>query len=552
MTTGRVLALFILLLFLLYALFPLGRGLFGTLVVNGELSIEHYRDIFLVSSDSTWEAVANSVLVSLLTVLLGGLLGSFNAFVLTQISFSGRRLAAALAAVPIGMPPLVGVIAFLFVFGEGGFLPRLLGLLIGSGESVAYLDGIPAIVAIHVYAFHVYFYLMVSAALRGLDQSQLEAASILGASTTRVVVRVIVPQLRPALLAAASLAFMASMASFSAPFLFGGGQQFLTTLIYSTKLNGDLDLAGALSALLTAVSLAFFLILSVALRAEQTRFASKGSVRTGVLRTGKIVRRVALSIFLLILFVELLPMLMVVLISFAREGSWTWQLLPQELTLLNYQRLLTDDAVFEPMQNSVVMSFIVVVAAGFLGTGAAHLLTKGVLRKARSFLDTVLSIPFALPGTVVAIYLILTFSAPRLWTGNQVLLGSFWILPLAYFIRTYPMVVRSVSSAFDRLDDSLLEASAMFGAGPFHGLRTVVLPMILPGIVSGVLLVLITSLGEFPSSILLYTHANRPVAIEILSQLRGYNFGGAAAYSVFLLVLILVLTSAANRVVHRR
>jgi iron(III) transport system permease protein len=92
----------------------------------------------------------------------------------------------------------------------------------------------------------------------------------------------------------------------------------------------------------------------------------------------------------------------------------------------------------------------------------------------------------------------------------------------------------------------------MFGAGPFHGLRTVVLPMILPGIVSGVLLVLITSLGEFPSSILLYTHANRPVAIEILSQLRGYNFGGAAAYSVFLLVLILVLTSAANRVVHRR
>jgi iron(III) transport system permease protein len=79
-------------------------------------------------------------------------------------------------------------------------------------------------------------------------------------------------------------------------------------------------------------------------------------------------------------------------------------------------------------------------------------------------------------------------------------------------------------------------------------MRVIVLPLILPGILSGALLVAIASLGEFVSSILLYTYASRPIALEILAQLRGYNFGAASAYSVFLLVIILFLTYLAQRI----
>ena len=78
-------------------------------------------------------------------------------------------------------------------------------------------------------------------------------------------------------------------------------------------------------------------------------------------------------------------------------------------------------------------------------------------------------------------------------------------------------------------------------------MRKIALPIILPGIVSGSLLVAIAALGEFVSSILLYTYSSRPIAIEILSQLRGYNFGAAAAYSVFLLVVIYFLTLLSGR-----
>jgi iron(III) transport system permease protein len=117
--------------------------------------------------------------------------------------------------------------------------------------------------------------------------------------------------------------------------------------------------------------------------------------------------------------------------------------------------------------------------------------------------------------------------------------GTFWILPLAYVIRTYPLVVQSTSASLEQLDDSLLEAGQVFGAGVWRRFSKIAWPAVLPGIVAGSLLTLISALGEFVSSILLYTYSSRPVSVEIFSQLRTFNLGAASAYSVVLLLLIL-------------
>jgi iron(III) transport system permease protein len=248
-----------------------------------------------------------------------------------------------------------------------------------------------------------------------------------------------------------------------------------------------------------------------------------------------------------VLFLEFLPVLSLLLISFAKEGSWTWELLPSAYTVENYTALLTQAGIFLPVRNSVSMGVLTVIASILVGTTAAVVITKGRFSRFRGILDPLLTLSFAIPGTVVAIYLIVAFADPHWITGGQVLVGTFWILPLAYFIRLYPLVLRSVSSSLDRLEDPVLEAAEMFGAGPGRILRKVILPVIMPGIVAGSLLVMISALGEFPTSILLYTHANRPISVEILSQLRGYNFGSAGAYSVGLLVLVLLLSFISER-----
>ncbi len=88
---------------------------------------------------------------------------------------------------------------------------------------------------VHVYAFYVYFFLFVTAALRDLDASLLEASADLGASGWRAFRRVVLPLLRPALVGASLLVFMLSMASFTAPLIFAGTEPFLTVQIYNHK-----------------------------------------------------------------------------------------------------------------------------------------------------------------------------------------------------------------------------------------------------------------------------------------------------------------------------
>lgn len=133
------------------------------------------------------------------------------------------------------------------------------------------------------------------------------------------------------------------------------------------------------------------------------------------------------------------------------------------------------------------------------------------------------------------------------FTFGKVLVGTFWILPLAYFIRHIPLVVRSTNAALEQLDDSLEEAARNLGARWFTTFRRVILPIILPGIMAGTLLAFVTAVGEFVSSVMLYTIDNRPISIEIMNQLRMFNLGQAAAYAMYQIILIGVVLLISNR-----
>jgi iron(III) transport system permease protein len=524
---------------LIFVGYPVVNGIAASFLHEGDLTLRWFTGMIDGTSSSTIDAVLNSVVVSALTVLIGGVLGILLSLALALERFPLRRLASAAAVVPIAMPPLVGVIALLFVFGEGGILPRVLGGIFGVEDSFFAMEGFAGILAVHVYSFHVYTLLFVSSALRQIDRSIIEAATGFGARSSMVFLRVVVPELAPALIGAGSLTFMSSMASFSAPLLLGGGMPFLTTTIYSSKLNGDIALAGAQSTLLLAVSVCFFLLLNISTRRSRTGIKRKGVVSPWTPAFSRGAERTLTGAGMVILVLEILPVLAIILISFAREGSWTWQLLPAEYTVENYAKLLANPDVFRPMGNSLIMSLLSVATAALVGTILAFAITRGFLKKVRDVADPLLTSCFAIPGTVVAIYLILAFAEPRWLTAGGVLLGTFWILPLAYFIRTYPLILRSATSSLDSLDPSITEAAEMFGASTGRILFNIILPVVFPAILAGSLLALVNSLGEFPSSILLFAHSNRPVSVEILSQLRGYNFGSAGAYAVGLLVLVL-------------
>ena len=157
-------------------------------------------------------------------------------FFLNVSHFPADRLFAALAALPLVLPPLVGTVAFIFLCGESGILAHGIQNLFALESPPWRLRGWPALLLFHTYTMYPFFYVLTGAGLRRIDASLAEAARSLGASKVDVLRRVLLPQLTPSLLAAALLTFMTSMASFSAPLFFGGNVRVLTLEI-SLRVN---------------------------------------------------------------------------------------------------------------------------------------------------------------------------------------------------------------------------------------------------------------------------------------------------------------------------
>jgi iron(III) transport system permease protein len=221
------------------------------------------------------------------------------------------------------------------------------------------------------------------------------------------------------------------------------------------------------------------------------------------------------------------------------EGTWTTELFPPAYSTDSYREIFAEARQLTPVLNSLRMATIATLANVVLGFAAAYLLARK-RTPGRTLINVLVILPWALPGTVLAMALASTFSANQWYIGRFVLVGTAAILPLAYFIRNIPLVTRAALTSFRQLDPSLEEAAASLGARWLTTARRVTLPLVLPGIAAGAMLAFVTALGEFVASILLYTHRTRPISIEILAQLRAFDFGAAAAYAVLLIILMAI------------
>ncbi len=515
---------------------------------DGRLTLAHYADFF--STRAELAALWASVWTSLASVALAALIGVPLAMFFHSFDFPGRRIFGALAALPVLLPPLVGVIAFLFLVGESGILTRGVQLALGLETAPWRLAGAPAILFVHAYTMYVYFYLFTLAGLARMDAGITEAAASLGAGRWRILRTVTLPLLTPSLTAAALLVFMTSMASFSAPYVFGGGFRVLTTQIYTSKMSGALSLAMVETVMLASASLVALWFLRRYEEAREYVVVGKGVAPARHRVRSPSVRALLAAAGAGWVLLLLLPHLTLVLISFVADGGWTTQLLPERYSLENYRGLLRDPGLFAPILNSLQMAALATAANLVFCFVAAYLVVRRSFR-GRAWLAVLLVLPWALPGTVIAIGLATTFSANQPWAGRFVLIGTFWILPLAYFIRNIPLVAQAAISAFRRFDPTLEEAAASLGAGWMTTMRRVALPLVTPGLAAGGLLAFVTALGEFVASIILYTPRSRPISIEILAQLRAFDFGGAAALGVVLALLMAIVFVIGGRFVRQ-
>jgi iron(III) transport system permease protein len=499
------------------------------------------------SRPGEWAALWASIWISLASVALAAAIGVPLAFLFEWFDFPGRKTLGSLVALPVVLPPLVGVIAFLFLYGESGFVARAIQALFGLEQAPWRLQGPGAILLVHAYSMYVYFYLFTRAGLAKLDVSMLEAAQALGANRRKTLRRVVLPLLRPSLVGAAILTFMTALGSFSAPYIFGGGFRVMTTQIVATKLNGDLPLAMVETLALAVVAVAGLLILRRTEGDDILVALGKGTAPRPrpIRRTSVRVLTTAAGWGLAVLL--LLPHLTLALVSLVPYGAWTTEVLPPVLSFENYRRLFTEAERLRPLVNSLWMAGVSTAAAVALALLAGWLVVRRRVALRRA-IEGLLALPWALPGTVFAIALAITFSVNAPLQLRFVLVGTAVILPLAYLVRALPLTGRGLLAAYRQLDPALEEAAASLGAGRWRTLTRVTLPQLRPGLAAGASLAFVAGLGDIVASIVLYTYETRPIAIEILSSLRLSETGVAAAFGVVLmLVSALVLGVGARR-----
>jgi iron(III) transport system permease protein len=478
-----------------------------------------------------WRALVNTVVISFATVFFSALLGGALAWQLAHYRFPGRDALAIAANLPFALPPLVGVLSFYYLIGRDGFFPRLLEQTFGWQDAAP--SGASAILLIHVYSFHVYFYAMLYAALMGMDRSLAEAARTLGAGPWRTFFRVTMPQLMPALVGASLLTFMSSVASFSAPYFFGGDFPMLSVVIFDLRSQFENAAALTLTVVLGLVAMLGVLIFRTRGRAGGN--AGKGAPRP-IQGNGARLALSALAWVSILLLV--LPHAAIIWFAFADHRAWHTELLPTTFTLDNFAAIFTNPASFAPVRNSLWASALATIAVAAVALPAAYLTARR--RTGGRLVHFLVMIPWAVPGTVMAMCLITAFNHDWLPLYNTV-----WLLPLAYFVRGVPMFTRMAAAAIEPFDASLVEAARTLGASPAYTARRVVLPLVAPAVAAAAAFVFASSLGEFVASILVFVPGNTPIAVHI-NQVWRNGAGQAFAFSV-LLMLLTALTFAVAR-----
>lgn len=467
----------------------------------------------VVTEPETWRVFGNSLQVAGWTTLLAGLLGTALALLVARTDLPGRRLAGSVLILPYLVPPFIGALAWLYLLGPTGFLNQAWMALRGSSDPLVSLYGPGGIVLVMTLYKYPIVYLTVLAGLERVDPTLEEAARSAGAGPWQAARDVTLPLVTPAIGAGLTLVFLSAMAEFGTPAVLGFPAKYfvLATKIYATVLDFDrpynLHIAAALSLLLVVVAALALGLQRRWLRGRRVALAAEGG-RPAVLRLGSARRAVGTAVSLFVLLTSALPLAAVLLTALTR--AYGRPLALDNLGLENFRRLLWElPVVWRAAGNSLLLALSSATVCVLLAVVVAYLQHRiGIT--GRGVLETLVTLPFAVPGTVLALAIVLAFLGPVL--GLR-LYNTIWIILVAYIARFLALALRPVAAALLQLHPALEEAARVAGAPPWRTLADVTLPLLRSGLVAGFVLAAVPALTELTLSAILWSAGNETIGV---------------------------------------
>lgn len=524
--------LFIWLLLVLFVIYPLTMLLQRALFDNDTLSLGALGGA--LRSSSNLRALRNSLELAALVGVVGTFVGFIFAFAVERAGLGSklRWLIDRSTFLPLISPPFTTSIAIVFSFGPRGLITY--GLL---GLQHVKVYGLASTFAAETLTYFPIAYLALRPMLASMSSSLEEASFSLGASRWHVFRTVTLPLALPGLANAFLLLFGSSLADFATPLILAGSDfPVLPTEAY-LQITGMFDLrSGAILSLMLLVPAGLVFLMQewlVAGRlyttvtgkasAQSPRDSVSGAAAAGLLLFCAAVCCVIVYFYALLFYAS-------IVLAFGANNT---------LTLDHYRVIFSEG--LPAIKDTLIIALVSMPLGGLYGIAIGYLVGRKQF-PGRRVMEVVSMLNYALPGTIVGIAYLVAFNDKPL-----ALTGTATILIACYVFRYSPTGIRTTVALLKQIDRSMEEASASLGAGGFHTFRRVILPLIMPAFFAGLGVMFIRSMTAISATIFLVSIDWTLITVKILENMTEVALGPAAAFSVFVIVVVLAVTEILNR-----
>jgi iron(III) transport system permease protein len=521
-----------------FLIYPLSGVLSASILTPDGTAFTLQNYVKVLSRPFYRASVINTLSIGLMATLVTTLIAVPLAFMIARLDFPGKLLLIGLAALPLVLPSFVSAYALLLLLGRSGVVTQALNAI---GVPFGSIYGTPGIVTVYALTLYPYVLLPTVAGFKAIDASLEEAAQSLGSSRLRTFWTVTLPIVFPSIFSGALLVFIETIENFGVPAVLAEDKPILAVEAYKLFIGETATNPSAASVLGTLLIGLTATVLIIQRRfIANRRFATRAGAPMPAIKVRPGWRMLGIAYCWTVVLLALIPFFAIVVLSFM---EFRGPVLHAAFSLRNYAELFATAG--GPLRNTLMFATLAALGAVVIGVPIGWVLAR--TRSAwAGVLDVTATLPFAIAGTVLAIGLVIAFNS-----GGLVLTGGWLIMVLAYTVRKLPFTVRTSTGILHQIDPSLEEASISLGVSPLQTFLRLVVPLMLGGIVSGMVLTWVTVASELSSTVVLYSGPWRTLTIVMFQALEGSGAGIAVAAASVLIGVSLVPVMLAYRLLRR-
>ena len=529
-----------------FVLYPLTR-IFYDAVTNeaGQFTLVNFRDFF---TDSFYlRSFWRSMVLGVAAVFTTSVVGIAVALLIIRYEFPYRKLFSYLTMLPMILPPLVGVLGFVFILGRAGTVNILLMDWFDMEHPINFMYGMHGILLVETVHLFPLMTLSILDSLSKVDPSLEEAAQGVGATGWHRFWTITLPLTTPGFMSGALLVFIWTFADFITPLVLGvqdllAPQAYLNIMQFVDRRIFRMGIV--ISALLVVLAIIFVIAAReyVAIKDYSSLAYSKVERR----RLGPVQRWLAVGFLTLLMIVCVIPQVGVVFAAVGR--GWALTPFPVNYTLEFFRTVSIETPKF--IINSFLYAGLALVLCLVVGVPMAWIMAR-TRAPGRSTMDALTTLILAIPGTAIGIAYIRAFNFP-LPVIDVPLTGMWLILPLVLAVRRLPYTVRGSFSSLLLVHPSLEEAAANVGATKLRTFRDITVPLVWKGILVGALFSFIMSIQEASATIFLTLGGWEMIPFGIFTFYIAGSHSQAAALGVILIVVCALSLYVVNRIAGTR